>query len=276
MHTDSAQVCLWDLTQKFMGDLTGRKRTEAIVKIGLEKLEPLLKKTYESLAVRFNVLENRIRMKIEGVCSNTFYIAKAKYAQHVDYNEGVYYTSPKLKIVGLDAIRASTPEIGRKMMKEIYEVIFTKGEKATQEYIEEKREWFRSLSVNDAAFPRGVNGLEKYSDHNGNPIKGAPGHVKAALAYNLLVDQHNLGTQYNKILSGDKMMYIHLKTPNPAHTDKIGFIGDFPKEFSLDKYIDRDTQFDKVFYTPISKLLAVIGWEAEKRNTIADMFDFED
>lgn len=276
MHTDSAQVCMEDVVEKFFADKTEEERVRLLVKIATEKIEPLLDKTYVSLAERFRCKKNRISMKTEAVCTRTFYIAKAKYAQYVYYNEGTYYTEPKLKIVGLDAIRSNIPEIGRRLMKEAYKEIFEHGQEALQRFIKEKREWFKSLPVEEIAFPRGVNGIEKYSANNPNGyIKGTPAHVKAAILYNRMLSDLNLGVTYDKIFSGDKMKFIYLKEPNTVGEDKIGFMTVLPPEFKLHKFVDSDTQFQKAFLGPMENVLSIIGWESEERNTMDSFFTME-
>lgn len=273
MHTDSVQICMNDVVEKFFADKSEEERVRLLVKIADEKLEPLLSRTYENLAKRFNCPKNRISMKTEAVCTGTFYVAKAKYAQYVYYNEGVYYAEPKLKIVGLDAIRSSTPEIGRKMMKEAYIEIFEHGEGALQKFVKEKKKWFSSLPVEKIAFPRGTNGIEKYSI-NSDPgfIKGTPGHVKAAILYNRMISDLNLGTTYDRILSGDKIKFVYLKIPNPTGQDKIGFLESFPPEFKLEKYIDRDKQFYTAFEKPMEKITEIIGWQLEQKHDLNSFF----
>lgn len=276
MHTDSAQVCMEDVVEKFFADKTEEERVRLLVKIATEKIEPLLDKTYVSLAERFRCKKNRISMKTEAVCTRTFYIAKAKYAQYVYYNEGTYYTEPKLKIVGLDAIRSNIPEIGRRLMKEAYKEIFEHGQEALQRFIKEKREWFKGLPVEEIAFPRGVNGIEKYSANNPNGyIKGTPAHVKAAILYNRMLSDLNLGVTYDKIFSGDKMKFVYLKEPNTVGEDKIGFMTVLPPEFKLHKFVDKDTQFQKAFLGPMENVLSIIGWESEERNTMDSFFTME-
>lgn len=276
MHTDSAQVCMEDVVEKFFADKSEEERVQLLVKIATEKIEPLLDKTYVALANRFNCKQNRISMKTEAVCTRTFYIAKAKYAQYVYYNEGVYYSEPKLKIVGLDAIRSNIPEIGRRLMKEAYKEIFEHGQEALQKFIKTKKAWFKSLSVEEIAFPRGVNGIEKYSANTPTGyIKGTPAHVKAAILYNKLLADLNLGVTYDKIFSGDKMKFVYVREPNPFGEDKIGFMTELPKEFNAHKYVDYDTQFQKAFLGPMENVLEIIGWEAEQRNTMDSFFTME-
>lgn len=276
MHTDSIHICMDDVVERFFKGKSEEDVVKLLVKIAVEKIEPLLSKTYVNLANHLNCPDNRISMKTEAVCTGTFYVAKAKYAQYVFYNEGVYYAEPKLKIVGLDAIRSSTPKIGREMMKEAYIEIFEHGEKALQKFVKEKKKWFSSLPIEQIAFPRGTNGIEKYSSTvDPGYVKGTPGHVKAAILYNRMISDLNMGTTYGKILSGDKIKFVYLKTPNPTGQDKIGFLEEFPPEFKLEKYIDRERQFYVAFEKPMEKITEIIGWQIEARNTLTAFFGGE-
>ena len=52
----------------------------------------------------------------------------------------------------------------------------------------------------------------------------------------------------------------------------VSFPGVLPKELGLNDYIDYDTQFQKVFLSPIENILEALGWSAEKRDTLDDFF----
>jgi hypothetical protein len=86
-----------------------------------------------------------------------------------------------------------------------------------------------------------------------------------------------LGMKYNKILEGEKIKFVYLKKPNPLSGTQgedcvIGFPNKIPKEFDLDKFIDREKQFEKSFLDPLVKILDIIGWKAEKTNTLESLF----
>jgi hypothetical protein len=101
--------------------------------------------------------------------------------------------------------------------------------------------------------------------------KGTPIQVKGALIFNNLIKQKGL-TNIQPIQNGDKIRFAYLKMPNPVHDTVIATPDELPVEFNLDKYIDRELQFDKSFLEPLRSITSVIGWEAEHRATLEDFF----
>jgi hypothetical protein len=76
---------------------------------------------------------------------------------------------------------------------------------------------------------------------------------------------------------GDKIKFVYLKSPNPicgpnGKDQVITFLNSLPNELDLHTYIDYDTQFEKTFLDPLKNILDVIGWNAEKQNTLEDYF----
>jgi hypothetical protein len=90
--------------------------------------------------------------------------------------------------------------------------------------------------------------------------------------YNHYLKQMNLTTKYPLIQEGEKLKFVYLKTPNTIKEDVISFPIRLPKEFSLENYIDYDTQFEKSFVEPIKTILQSIGWTVEKQNTLESFF----
>ena len=52
------------------------------------------------------------------------------------------------------------------------------------------------------------------------------------------------------------------------NSNAIAFHNILPKEFGLDKYVDRELQFDKTFLASIITILDLIGWTHKKINTL--------
>jgi DNA polymerase elongation subunit (family B) len=138
--------------------------------------------------------------------------------------------------------------------------------------IETFRAEFRMSSISDIAFPRGVNGLEKFGDPVMIYKKGTPQHVRASLIYNHLIRDRDLIKKYELIQEGEKIRYIHLKEPNPFQSDVLAFPTILPKEFGVEQYIDYDTQFEKAFVDPLKIILDCIGWKTEKVSTLEGFF----
>jgi hypothetical protein len=114
-----------------------------------------------------------------------------------------------------------------------------------------------------------MSNLEKYMDGKGGYIKGTPKHVKAAILHNRIIEERGLN-HIDKLKSGNKFKFIELVKPNPYHEAVVGFLTYLPKEFELDKYVDRETAFESGFLNPLSNYLDSINWSTEEK---VDLFD---
>ena len=128
------------------------------------------------------------------------------------------------------------------------------------------------MPAEEISFPRGLNGLNNYSDSVTLYKKGTPIHVRGAVVYNHALKQMNLEKKYQKIQEGEKIKFTYLKMPNPMKEDVISFPTRIPKEFKLDEYIDYDVQFEKSFLEPIKIILDCMDWKAEKTSSLEDFF----
>jgi hypothetical protein len=187
-------------------------------------------------------------------------------------NEGVQYAKPKLKVMGLEMVKSSTPTVVRNKMYELVDLVVNTDEATVQEFVANFREQFKELPVEDVSFPRGCNGLAEYSDSKTIYKKGTPIHVKGALLYNHYLKEKNLTNKYPYIKEGEKLKFTYLKTPNPIKDTVISFPTRMPKEFEIQEFIDYDTQFSKTFLEPIGLILNSIGWKAEKQATLESFF----
>ena len=187
-------------------------------------------------------------------------------------NEGVRYAKPKLKVMGLEMIKSSTPEIIREKMKECIDIIMTSTETALQNEVESFKKKFKELPPEEVSFPRGVNGMTEYKDPANIYKKGTPIHVKGALIYNHLIKKLGLEKKYQKIQDGDKLKFTYLKMPNPVSDTVISYPMVLPEEFNLHKYVDYDMQFEKTFVEPVQIVINSIGWKAERQDDLTSFF----
>jgi DNA polymerase elongation subunit (family B) len=233
-------------------------------------LSPQIDKAYEKLAKIMNVFENAMFMKREAISNRGVWKAKKMYLLNVIDNEGVRYTKPDLKIMGLESVRSSVPEVCREALKECFFILMNKNEDALVEYVADFRNRFEKMSFADVSFPRGVKGMDKYRDRQTIYKKGTPIHVKGSLLYNMLIRKYNLSL--NPIYDGDKIKFSYLKVPNPIHDTVIAAPGYLPKEFKLDQYIDREKQFQKSFLEPLKAITDLMDWKTEKSMNLEDFF----
>jgi len=275
IDTDSNYLRLKKLVDNFFDEDTQVNNPNKIVKfidsVCKDKIEPYINKSYERLAEYVNAYEQKMFMEREAIANKGIWTAKKRYILNVFNNEGVQYTKPKMKIMGIESVRSSTPGVVRKYLEESFDVIINKTEDDMIKYIADKRIEFGSLPVQDVSSPTSVNGLDKWADSSTIWKSSCPKHVKGALVYNKIIDDKNL-SKYQHIRSGDKCKTMPLKEPNSAFSNSITFPDGCPKEFGLDKFFDYEEQWKKTYLSPLEKILDVIGWETEKKQTLTDFF----
>ena len=265
-----------------MGPLVDRvyegreKTTESIVsfldKICEMELEKYIESSYQELADYVNAYDQKMQMKRENIADRGIWTAKKRYILNVWNSEGVAYTEPKLKIMGIEAVKSSTPAPCRSMIKSALRLMMNGTEDDVIEYIEQCRREFRTLPPESIAFPRTASDVKKYQSSADIYAKGTPIHVRGALLFNHYVKQNKLTNKYSLIANGEKIKFLYLKKPNIIQENIISFIQDFPKELGLDKYIDHDLQFEKAFLEPLKSILDAIGWSVEKTTSLDSFF----
>jgi DNA polymerase elongation subunit (family B) len=268
IDTDSLYVGLGPLVDKF----APANPVEFLDKISKDKLEKVFTDCYENIFQRYGGIENKMVMGREVIADRGIYLAKKRYILNVVDNEGVRFKIPKIKTVGVEANKSSTPEPCRDALKQIFKVIISQDEKTVQKSIEQFKEHFFSLAPHEIAFPRGANNITGYADSQFIYKKGTPIHVRGALLYNMMRKDKSLN-QYPNLRNGDKLKFIYLRVPNPIKENVIAFPDYLPKEFGIEKYIDKEKQFQKTFIDAISPILDAIGWTPEEVNTLEDFFN---
>jgi DNA polymerase elongation subunit (family B) len=241
-------------------------------KVASEKLEPLLADAYDELYEYMNAYEQKMVMAREVIADKGIWTGKKHYALNVYNNEGVQYKEPKLKIMGIEVVRSSTPQPCRDMLRETIKVIMNEDEDATQKFIEKCRAKFMSLPAEDISFPRGVSDMVKWKDRSHLYKKGTPIHVRGALLYNHHLNKNGLVQKYESIFSGEKIKFCYLKMPNYIQENVIAFNSVIPDEFSIREFVDYEKQFEKAYIEPLKNILDVIGWSTEKQMTLEDFF----
>jgi DNA polymerase elongation subunit (family B) len=211
-------------------------------------------------------------MKREAIADKGIWTAKKRYILNVHDNEGIRYAEPKLKIMGIEAVKSSTPSSCRTKIKEAIKIIMKGTEQDVIDFIEQFREEFNTLSFDEVAFPRGCNGLSTYRDKASIYKKGTPIHVRGALVYNKLLTDRELENRYEIVKEGEKIKFCYLKTPNPLHENVVSVVNTLPRQLELDKYIDYNLQFTKAFLDPLKIILDAIGYQTEKKSTLDSFF----
>ena len=274
--TDSIYICLDDLVTKVYGDkeVSQEKVVDFLDKACKEKIEPFIDRSYTELAEYTNAYEQKMFMKRENIAARGIWTAKKRYILNVWDSEGVRYNQPKLKMMGIEAVKSSTPMPCRKAIKDALNIMMTGEQDELIKFIDGFKKEFYSLPPEDIAFPRSVNGLRKFKSDTDVYSKGCPLHVRGSLLYNFYVSQKKLENKYPLIQEGEKIKYIYMKVGRTNYTGEnvLSFLNTFPRELGLEECIDHKISFKKSFLDPLQIITNVIGWDTEKKSSLEFLF----
>tara|TARA_B100001057_G_scaffold264928_1_gene265140 strand:+ start:964 stop:3435 length:2472 start_codon:yes stop_codon:yes gene_type:complete len=268
IDTDSLYVNFGPLIEKFAPN----NPVLFLDQICKEHFEPAIAKAYEEFYKMHNAYKNRMVMAREAISDIGIWTAKKRYILNVHNNEGVQYAEPKLKIMGIEAIKSSTPEVVRNKFKEAFKLIISGTESEAQKFIAEFKGQFKNLQPEDVAFPRRVTNITDWHDRKTIFKKSCPIHVRGSLLHNYYLKQNKLDNKYELITNGDRIKFVYLKLPNSIKQNVVAFKDVLPKELKLHNYINYDLQFEKTFIEPLNLILNPIGWSAEEQATLEDFF----
>ena len=269
--TDSVYITF----EKLMDKLNPKDPVKFLDTICTEKIEPFIDGKYDELAKYVNAYEQKMVMAREVIADKGIWTAKKRYILNVHNSEGVQYAEPKLKMMGIEAVKSSTPQVCRDKIRDALKVIMNGSEKDLNNFIQEFRKQWMDMDPTAIAFPRSCNGMGKWKSSNGVFEKGTPMHVKGALMYNFQVQQKKLDKKYPLILDGEKIKFVHLKNPNPYQCNAFTFITECPSELDIAKYVDYEKQFEKSYVEPLKFITNAIHWHIDDSyGTQATLMDF--
>lgn len=271
IDTDSIYLTLETLIEKICVGKTTEQKIKTMDKVCEEVLQPFIDSGYQELAQYMNAYSQKMVMKREVLADKAIWTAKKRYILNVHNSEGVQYAKPKLKVMGLEMVKSSTPAVIRDKLKQSIHVILEGSQANLHKFVGEFRKEFNQLPVEEIAFPRGVNGMKTYQ---GSPIyaKGTPIHVRGSLLFNHHCKRLGLEKKYQAIRDGDKIKFVYMKKPNAFQEDVIAFPQELPKEFGIHNYVDYDLQFEKVFLDALQTVIEPLGWKTEEQSSLEDFF----
>ena len=273
MDTDSIYVTFDKMVQEIFPEGTDKSKiVDFLNEAGQQKILQVLTDGYDDLAFYTNAFQQKMVMGREVIADRGIWTAKKRYILNVLDNEGVRLAEPKLKMMGIETAKSSTPQWVRGKLTEVLKVVMNGTEEEVWDFVENARKEFRTLPVEEIASPRGCNNLAQYSDATSIYGKGTPIHVRGALLYNHLLKKKNVHKRYENVKNSDKIHFTYLTVPNPINENVISFINVLPKEFELNGYVDYDMQFDKAFIEPLRNIITLIGWNVEPVASLDSFF----
>ena len=270
--TDSIYFRVDELVNKVCKDKTKEQTLNFINKVVESKIEPYIENCFKDLAEYTNALDQKMVMKREVIADKGIWTAKKRYMLNVLDEEGFRYEEPKIKIMGIEAVKSSTPEVCRVAIREAIRLIMNKEENDLHNFIADFKQKFTNFEPEQIAFPRSCNNLRKYFSASDIFIKGSPIHIKGSLIYNYHLKDKRLDHKYPSIQEGDKIKFILLKEPNPFKFNVCSYLSTLPREFELKDYINYELQFEKTFLDPMRFILGSIGWHAEPQASLEAFF----
>ena len=268
IDTDSVYVSM-DSVVKFFNPKNPVKFLDEFCGKGME---PIFKKAYDDLAKKMGCPDNRMGMKREAIADRGIWTAKKRYILNVHNNEGIQYAKPKIKVMGIEAVKSSTPAVCRDALKKMFEVIMTKTETDAQAEVAKFKSHFCNLPPEDVAFPRSASDISGYGRVGSIYASGTPIHIRGCLLFNRILKDRGLENKYQMLKNGEKIKFIYLKTPNPIQENVISFSDILPEEFALHPYIDYATQFEKTYLDPLEIIFDAIGWKSEPVSNLEEFF----
>lgn len=264
--TDSLFFTLDRFVEMNCGGKTDKQIAEFLEKFVQKIIQPEMNNKLTEVSKQIGAPENRMFFKLEGISKNAIWLAKKRYCTALMYNEGVWYDPPEYKIMGMEIVRSSTPKLIKEQLRKAVEICNEREEEELQEFVATCREDFLTRNIEEISFPRSCNGLTTYADSSTIYKSKTPAHVRAALMHNHLIAKNGLNIK--PIGDGEKIKFVYLKMPNPIHENIIAYVGKFPHEFGLEKYICKKTMFEKGFIGPLEGVLNAINWDWEEKNTL--------
>lgn len=271
--TDSAFITVEPVLAKFGIDTTDKRKTvEFIEKFYKEVIQEYIEKSFDELHHMMNSYQQKIKVEKEIIADVGLWTGKKHYVMNILSKEGKIFDTPKLKMAGIETVKAQTPVKVKKALVDCIKIIIDGNEEQIHKYVIDYKKEFMSLPFEDICKFSGVSDIDKYSTNDNNLYtKGTPVHVKGSIIYNNLIKKYNM-TDLEPISNGDKIRYIYLKVPNPTIDRVIATPDYIPKEFDLEKYIDRELQFEKMFLDPLTSFCETVGWTTEPVSSLSSFF----
>ena len=254
-------------------------------KFETEVVQPKIQENIDEFCYYLNAMDkSKCGGKREIIADRFILLKKKKYLCRLRANEATVFPddAPKIKAMGVELIKSSTPKFSIEHMSEALPILFDGSQKDLREWFEKCKTEFKNAPISDIVANMTVNSV----DYDLRKNLGIPFNSRASLIYNEFIKKNNLEGSFNLIQAGDKIKYIYLKTPNTlgetivnstgrsvkkTYPNAIAFIDNNFIQYIKD-YIDYDTQFEKTLIKPLEFMANAINFTVKEK--AMDLFDF--
>ena len=261
--TDSCYFHLEPFVRKYKENNPGLSINEYVDwvdKFEAKVIQPVIKKTINDFAYELNAYnKGKIGASREIIADSAVFTAKKKYYARVRDNEGTRYPEdkPKIKVMGLEIIKSSTPKWSQKYLKQAIPHILDKNEADLRDWVKTIKHEFVTVNLNEIASVGGVTRIDYDLQRDTVPIGS-----RAAIVHNTYIKENGLQDKYAPIQGGDKCKRIFLTVPNKFNSNIIAYTSDqFVNEIDC---VDYDTQFLKNFLNPLKLMVEPLNYDLEK------------
>ena len=233
--------------------------TDIIDKFIETKIQPVINGSSQELGSIFNALDaSRISAKREAIASSAVFVAKKRYFMKVIDSEGVRFSEPYLKTMGIDIVRSSTPAFSKKYLKKSVNIILESTEDELKEWLKNVRSLYLGQNLMDIAKISSVSSSKSRLGVD----KSIPINSRAFLVTNDYINSLNTG-EFQPLELGEKVRMLYLREPNPLKSNIFAFNNEkFANVFK--DYIDWDTNFDKFFLKPLEIMTSPLNYNLHK------------
>lgn len=233
-----------------------------------KQMESTLNEFYNTFAKKaFNADQHRLHIKGESVASTGFWVSKKRYVLDKVYDLETNNAVTKTVFKGLDVVRSSFPKAFREFATQVLKNILKQTPKyAIDESILDFKQSMSQRNFLEIARNTSANNISEYMSEGVSgfkPLKkGTPVHVKAAIAYNLLLKHLKLDTQYEPIKDGEKIKYVYL-VKNQYQIDALAIKGyQDPQEIVdfVQNHIDYDMLFESELENKLQDFYKALNW----------------
>ena len=240
------------------------------------KIDPVIEENNKEFCDFVNALDSTVvKAEREVIADSAVFVAKKRYFMRVLDNEGVRYETPKIKRMGIEIVRSSTPSFSKKYLDDSINIILDKNNKDLLEWVKDTKQLFTKQKLSEIAKTSSVSNLN-YSldkvqyDQNGRKIS-IPINSRAALVTNRYIEQNNLSDQFQPISPNDKIKILYMKTPNPLNSNVMAFIDNrFAEMFR--QYVDFDENWDKFFLAALEIMTNPLNYDLGNQKEELDIW----